>query len=73
MCCYEECDECTKITFTGCIDCAPGYYMHNEVCLSYCPTGYNTGTGTCDEDPGLSSFIFSIDFPDIEDIVTDYQ
>jgi len=55
--CTNPCKTCS-ISGTTCTSCVTGSYLHNNSCLSSCPSTYweNTSTNTCDScnDPCLT-------------------
>ncbi|CAG9320645.1 unnamed protein product [Blepharisma stoltei] len=66
--CPSLCSSCTSTVTTGCTTCASGAYMIQTVCMSFCPTGFTAGSGTCNGAVGL---VFDAIFVKIQGTITD--
>ena len=49
--CPNECSTCQNPTF--CMSCTSGFYLHNNMCVSYCPVRFyaDNSTLTCNKCP----------------------
>ena len=66
--CTDNCDRCSSHEIDKCTECSSGYYLTNNVCNSFCPTGYNKLTKTC---VLVDDFVFQLKPERIEDVVED--
>ena len=59
--CNSKCKTCTGTQFLDCSTCISGNYWLSDICLTTCPTGFtsNSGTNTCDENYDL---VLSLNF-----------
>jgi hypothetical protein len=46
--CDGSCGKCVDTTATGCVSCASGRYMYNQMCVAACPSQYYVNGNFCD-------------------------
>ena len=70
--CTDNCDQCTSTNFTSCTYCSENYFLIQEVCHPFCPSGFtaNSANRTCELN---EHFAFYLKLNKILDTVNDTQ